>query len=158
MEKLALAVSPKYYDSDQELGSSQSLPAAFDHAIQNEAPSDRQDLSSQKWDADFFRPHVKIGQGHSARVFLVESTREPGKCYAAKVLTKGLIIENDEVTNAEREKLVLQKATSRKFPFIAHIFGGCQTTSHLVLYMKFYQGGHLMSSIQRGEFGIKRSM
>jgi hypothetical protein len=175
MEEIALAVLPRDSDPEAEhgsLSSSQSLPAIIDDADahsglfntkQEPKPPDSLPLGKEpskpfnRIGLDHFYFLAVLGKGTSGKVMLAE-TKESRKLYAIKVLKKEFIIENDDVESVKVEKNVLWMATKEKHPFVIELIATFQTETRVYYVMEYASGGDLMYHVQKGAFGMARSL
>ncbi|KAI7901594.1 protein kinase A catalytic subunit [Cokeromyces recurvatus] len=93
-----------------------------------------------------FRIVRMIGQGSLGKVYEVVK-RDSGCTYAMKVLSKRLLLAEDEVDTAFNERNVLVQSLSN--PFIANLKYSFQTTHHLFLIMDYFRGGELFDFLER---------
>jgi len=147
-------------NSDSEHGAitSRDKPLApSDHEVEinttnSAAPNRSTPYSSQvNLDMDAFKILAKIGKGNSANIMLAES-KHSMKLYAIKVLKKELLIANDEINIAMREKRILEVTTEEKHPFIIRLFGTFQSETKLCFVMDYIPAGDLMWQLQRRPF------
>lgn len=93
-----------------------------------------------------FRIVRLIGQGSVGKVYEVVK-RDSGRTYAMKVLSKRLLLEENQVDAAVNERNVLVQSLSN--PFIANLKYSFQTTNHLFLIMEYFPGGELFDFLER---------
>ncbi|CAO0803118.1 unnamed protein product [Mucor circinelloides] len=93
-----------------------------------------------------FRIVRMIGQGSVGKVYEVIK-RDSGRTYAMKVLSKRLLLAENEVDTAFNERNVLVQSLSS--PFIANLKYSFQTTNHLFLVMDYFPGGELFDFLER---------
>ena len=80
------------------------------------------------------------------------------RLFAIKVIKKGLMVNNDEVSNVSVEKNVLLKVTREKHPFLVHLQECFQTEDRIFFVMEYVSGGNLLLHRQRGgPFGTERA-
>ncbi|KAI9472278.1 MAG: protein kinase A catalytic subunit [Benjaminiella poitrasii] len=93
-----------------------------------------------------FRIVRMIGQGSLGKVYEVVK-RDSGRTYAMKVLSKRLLLAENEVETAVNERNVLVQKLSN--PFIANLKYSFQTANHLFLIMDYFPGGELFDFLER---------
>jgi len=98
-----------------------------------------------------------LGKGNFGKVMLAE-TKSTKKLYAIKVLKKEFIIDNDEVESTRSEKRVFLVANKERHPYLLNLHACFQTETRIYFVMEYISGGDLMLHIQRGQFGLKRSV
>ncbi|KAI8637696.1 kinase-like domain-containing protein [Parasitella parasitica] len=93
-----------------------------------------------------FRIVRMIGQGSVGKVYEVVK-RDSGRTYAMKVLSKRLLLAENQVDAAFNERNVLVQTLSS--PFVANLKYSFQTTNHLFLVMDYFPGGELFDFLER---------
>ncbi|CEP19277.1 hypothetical protein [Parasitella parasitica] len=121
-------------DDDQEVTGDVRVQVTFNDAKKaNLKPED-------------FRIVRMIGQGSVGKVYEVIK-RDSGRTYAMKVLSKRLLLAENQVDAAFNERNVLVQSLSN--PFIAKLKYSFQTTNHLFLVMEYFPGGELFDFLER---------
>lgn len=87
-----------------------------------------------------------IGQGSVGKVYEVIK-RDSGRTYAMKVLSKRLLLAENEVDTVFNERNVLVQSLDN--PFIANLKYSFQTMNHLFLIMAYFPGGELFDFLER---------
>ncbi|CAO3637434.1 unnamed protein product [Cunninghamella echinulata] len=103
-------------------------------------------LEATKLTPQAFRIIRSIGSGSFGKVYQVEK-RDTKRIYAMKVLSKKLLIEQNEVAHTLSERNVLVQSINS--PFIVNLKFSFQTTSHLFLVMDYISNGDLFNHLQR---------
>ncbi|KAI9320839.1 kinase-like domain-containing protein [Dichotomocladium elegans] len=98
---------------------------------------------------EMFRTVRLLGHGSFGKVYQVVK-RDTKRTYAMKVLSKHLLISQNEVTHTISERNVLIRAFSN--PFIVTLKFSFQTADHLFLVMDYIPGGELFSYLQREQY------
>ncbi|KAI9499483.1 kinase-like domain-containing protein [Zychaea mexicana] len=96
-----------------------------------------------------FRTVRMIGHGSFGKVYQVVK-RDSKRTYAMKVLSKKLLIAQNEVTHTIAERNVMIRTISN--PFIVTLKFSFQTADHLFLVMDYVPGGELFSYLQREHY------
>lgn len=97
-----------------------------------------------------------LGKGNFGKVLLAE-TRTTKQLLAIKVLKNKLIIKNNKAESTYSKKRVFLIANKDCHLFLYNLHACFQTKSGLYLVIEYINGGDLMSHIQRGQFGTKRT-
>ncbi|KAI8344248.1 kinase-like domain-containing protein [Chlamydoabsidia padenii] len=92
-----------------------------------------------------FRIIQQIGHGSFGKVYKVEK-RDTKEIYAMKVLSKRLLVDQNEVNHTISERNVLIRTIDS--PFIVNLQYSFQTASHLFLVMDYLPGGDLYTYLQ----------
>ncbi|KAG2227327.1 hypothetical protein INT45_004282 [Circinella minor] len=90
-----------------------------------------------------------LGYGSFGKVYQVVK-HDSKRTYAMKVLSKKLLIAQNEVTHTIAERNVMIRTISN--PFIVTLKFSFQTTDHLFLVMDYVPGGELFSYLQREQY------
>lgn len=113
--------------------------------------------SQNEWHPKNFHTLTTPTKGTYSTIHFVQSIHTK-KLYALKARNKKLIKENSESTFIHTEKDVLLLAKKENHPFIIEVFGGFQTSSQILLYLDFCDGGSLSQHLQRGgKFGVEKT-
>ncbi|KAI8149060.1 protein kinase A catalytic subunit [Fennellomyces sp. T-0311] len=96
-----------------------------------------------------FRIVRLLGHGSFGKVYQVIK-RDSKRTYAMKVLSKKLLIAQNEVTHTIAERNVMIRTLSN--PFIVTLKFSFQTSDHLFLVMDYVPGGELFSYLQREQY------
>jgi len=97
-----------------------------------------------------------IRKSRSEQLLLAES-RHSKKIYAIKVLEKIVLIENDEIEIANKEKRILGLTTEENHPFIIRLYETFQNDTRLYFVTDFVPGGDLMWHIHKEAFTIEQA-
>ncbi|KAI9275557.1 kinase-like domain-containing protein [Phascolomyces articulosus] len=96
-----------------------------------------------------FRIIRLLGHGSFGKVYQVVK-RDSKRTYAMKVLSKKLLIAQNEVTHTIAERNVMIRTIAN--PFIVTLKFSFQTADHLFLVMDYVPGGELFSYLQREHY------
>ncbi|CDS03338.1 hypothetical protein LRAMOSA00740 [Lichtheimia ramosa] len=106
-------------------------------------------VAPTKLTPDMFRIIRLLGHGSFGKVYQVVK-RDTKRTYAMKVLSKRLLISQNEVTHTISERNVMIRTLSN--PFIVTLKFSFQTADHLFLVMDYIPGGELFSYLQREQY------
>lgn len=87
-----------------------------------------------------------VGEGPTGKVYEVVK-KDSNRVYAMKVLSKRLLVAEDELDSVFTERNMLVNELSS--PFIAGLKYSFQTTNHLFLVMDYFPGGELFDLLER---------
>jgi protein-serine/threonine kinase len=114
-------------------------------------PSKRQDgtkssLQFRSITAKNFHYSCILGRGSAGTVRLVHN-RKNKKFYALKCLRRSNIFHRKSAERTRREVDILRMATSRRCPFIVHMFHCWQDDVHVYMLLEYAAGGELYNRL-----------
>lgn len=95
---------------------------------------------------DDFKIKRMIGEGPTGKVYEVVK-KDSNRVYAMKVMSKRLLVAENELDHVFTERNMLVNELSS--PFIAGLKYSFQTTNHLFLVMDYFPGGELFDLLER---------
>lgn len=141
---------------DQGRDLNQTLPAPL---LQHHPGYESHNVSKAphgKWDPRQFEPLTTLKGGSHTAISLVQLSQTQ-QLYAMKTYRKK-DLQDADIQSINTEKALLLLAKRGKCPFVVEVFGGFQTSSHVMLYLEFCQGGDLMHNLRTdGPFDLERT-
>jgi serine/threonine protein kinase len=89
-----------------------------------------------------------LGQGSFGTVVLVRE-RATGALFAAKIMSKALLVEERQVANVVTERRILREAGASSHPFVVKCYAGFQTPHAVVLVLEYLPGGDMYDLLKQ---------